>query len=131
MFRYRTFHIFLSLVIGLLILAGCRKEIVPKAFYPRSAHEAYQHSLEKADLNNTALGREWIQAGEAALNEPLDIRLPFEDAFQWDSNRANAAGYRFFVKRGLRVEVRISVIYSDTLLLFADLFRERGDTTIE
>jgi len=131
MFKPICSHIFFFLTIVIFVLTGCQREIVPKAFYPRSAHEDYEHSLEKAGLSKTALGSEWIRAGEAALNEAQSITLPFEETFQWDSKSANAAGYRFFVKRGLRVEVRISVIHSDTMLLFADLFRERGDTLIE
>ena len=40
----------------------------------------------------------------------------------------DAIGYRFFVKRGLRIEVRIAVHTSDSLLLFTDLFRQSGDS---
>ena len=118
------------LVIGLLFLPGCKKEIVPKAFYPRSAHEAYQHSLEQANLIETALGRDWIRAGEETLENPENITLPFESSFYWNPNSADAAGYRFFVKRGIRIEVEICIFSTDSLLLFADLFRETGDTAI-
>lgn len=103
---------------------------MPKTFYPRSAHEAYQHSLEQANLSETALGHDWIRAGEKALELPLDIILPYEEAFFWDSRNAEAAGYRFFVKRGIRIEVKITVYAADSLLFFADLFRETGDTAI-
>ncbi len=48
----------LGLLTVVLILPACKKEIVPKAFYPRSAHEAYQHSLEQANLSETALGHQ-------------------------------------------------------------------------
>ena len=37
------FHL-LGLLLCFVILPGCKKEIVPKAFYPRSAHEAYAQS---------------------------------------------------------------------------------------
>jgi len=130
MLRNHTSSILLCLVFILIAFPGCKKEIVPKAFYPRSAHEAYQHSLEQANLSETALGSEWIQAGIAALENPVEITLPYEEAFYWDPRGAEAGGYRFFVKRGIRVEVEISVYSSDSLLLFADLFRETGDTVI-
>jgi len=118
------------LVILLLTIPGCKKEIVPKAFYPRSAHEAYQHSLEQANLSETALGHDWIRAGEEVLENSENITLPFEADFYWNPNSADAAGYRFFVKRGIRVEVEIGVFSADSLFLFADLFRETGDTAI-
>jgi murein DD-endopeptidase MepM/ murein hydrolase activator NlpD len=131
MFRNSAINIICCLLLALSLLPGCKKEIVSKAFYPRSDHEAYRHSLEQANLTHTALGRDWIREGEEALEESIDISLPFEEAFYWDPKRADAVGYRFFVKRGLRVEVVIDVYSSDSMLLFADLFRERGDTIIE
>ena len=115
----------------LFVLAGCKKENVPEAFYPRSAHEAYAHSLEQANLHLTALGRDWIEAGQQALEKAVEIPLPFEETFYWDSRMAEAGAYRFFVKRGVRVEVEILMQSADSLLLFADLFRETGDTLIQ
>jgi len=131
MVKYKTRAIIFSPLLFLIFLPGCKKEIVPKTFYPRSAHEAYQHSLEQANLHETALGIDWTLTGEEALNKPVVIELPFEEAFFWDPKGANAAGYRFFVKRGLRIEVEIEVSSSDSLLLFADLFRETGDTIVQ
>ena len=130
MFRKTIPSILLCLALVFITLPGCKKEIVPKAFYPRSAHEAYQHSLEQANLIETALGRDWVSAGDEALENPDTIVLPHEEAFYWDPNSAEAGGYRFFVKRGLRVEVEIEVYSPDSLLLFADLFRETGDSII-
>lgn len=129
--RIGTNSILISIILLFLVLAGCKKEIVPKAFYPRSAYEAYAHSLEQANLHLTALGREWIESGQLALEGAVNIPLPFEEAFFWDSRSAEAGAYRFFVKRGIRVEVEITIQASDSLLLFADLFRERGDTLIQ
>lgn len=131
MFRKNTFWLISGLLLVLLLLPACKKEIVPKAFYPRSDHENYQHSLDLANLSQTALGCDWVKAGARALEKSIDITLPFEEIFFWDPRSADAAGYRFFVKRGLRVEVVIEVSSSDSLLLFADLFRERGDSIIE
>lgn len=130
MFRKSLSIILPGLLLVVFILPSCRKEIVPKAFYPRSAHESYQHSLKQANLIETALGRDWVSAGDEALVSPDSIALPYEEAFYWDPNSAEANGYRFFVKRGLRVEVEITVYSSDSLLLFADLFRETGDSII-
>jgi murein DD-endopeptidase MepM/ murein hydrolase activator NlpD len=119
-----------SLILILLTVNGCKQEIIPEAFLPRTAHEAYVHSLEQANLHLTALGRDWIHAGRKALVDAVEVPLPFEEAFIWDPGKAEAAGYRFLVKRGVRVEVAITVFSSDSLLLFADLFRERADTVI-
>ena len=131
MSRTGNISVWLTMALLLLVMGACKKEIVPKAFYPRSAYEAYAHSLEQINLHNTALGRDWMSAGRRALEESIDIALPFDEAFYWDPRSAEAAGYRFFVKRGVRIEVEIAVQASDAMLLFADLFRERGDTLIQ
>ena len=124
------FHRISFLFSILLIFTGCRKEIIPEAFYPRSAHEAYQHALEEVNLIQTALGRDWIEAGIEALENPVRIELPYEEVFLWDPAKAESGGYRFFVKRGIRIEVDIDIQTADSLLLFADLFRETDDTVI-
>lgn len=126
----RKYYILHGLLALIFLLPSCKKEIVPRAFYPRSAHEAYHHSLEQANLIETALGRDWIYSANEALEKPDTIILPYEQVFIWDPSSAEANGYRFFVKRGVRVEVEITVYSADSLLLFADLFRETGDTAI-
>jgi len=115
-------------VLLFLFLFSCRKEIVPEAFLPRTEHEAYQHSLDQTNLSQTALGREWKEAGENSLKDPIDITLPFAEEFYLDPKGAEAVGYSFFVQRGLRIEVEISVHSVDSMLLFTDLFRESGDS---
>jgi hypothetical protein len=45
MLRKTPPFIWLCRILVLITFFGCKKEIVPKAFYPRSAYEAYQHSL--------------------------------------------------------------------------------------
>ncbi len=114
-----------------LMLLSCTDEKVPEAFKPRNEHEAYLYSLEQANLVQTALGRDWKSAAERTLTDPIPISLPFEEVFYWDPNSAEATGYRFFVRRGLRIEVEISVNSTDSLLLFTDLFRESGDSVID
>jgi len=127
----RTYFTFVLLLPLFLLVSSCKKEIVPRAYYPRLAHEAYQHALEQANLLETALGTEWLLAAEQALDSAAEISLPYEEAFYWDPRSAQAGGYRFQVKRGIRIEVEIAVHSADSLQLFADLFRETGDSTIQ
>ncbi len=115
----------------ILFVSGCRQEIVPEPFLPRYGHEAYQHSLEQANLAGTALGYSWKESAGNALNNPADITLPYQEEFYLDPAGADAAGYRFFVLRGLRVEIEITVHSADSMQLFADLFRQSSDPALE
>jgi len=115
----------------LLLLSSCRSEIVPEPFLPRSEHETYLHSLEQANLIQTAIGHDWKEASENSLSKPVDIKLPFEEQFYLDPKGVEAVGYRFFVLRGKRIEVEITVHSVDSMILFADLFRQSGDSIYE
>ena len=112
-------------------ISACRSEIVPEPFLPSYAHEAYQYSLEQANLDRTALGRSWKEAGENALYKPEDITLPYQEEFYLDPAEVNAVGYRFFVLRGLRIEIEMTIHSADSLQLFSDLFRQSGDPELE
>ncbi len=127
-FHFGPTFFLLVFILSIFILTGCKKEIVPKAFWPRSDHEAYQHSLEEANLITTALGKDWVNAAQRSLVSPTDITLPYQEAFYISQKTPDAIGYRFFVKRGLRIEVKIAVRASDSLNLFTDLFRQMGDS---
>ena len=124
-------HVILILTVIMLIISGCRSEIVPEPFLPNYEYEAYQYSLEQANLAGTALGSGWKKAGENALYNPVDISLPYQEEFYLDPVGADAAGYRFFVLRGLRIEIEITIHSADSMQLFADLFRQSGDSTLE
>ena len=52
--------IFILILPLLFIVFGCQKEIVPEAYKPTHAHDAYLHSLQEFNLANSALGRDWI-----------------------------------------------------------------------
>jgi len=115
----------------LLILASsaCSREIVPEAYAPTGAHDAYRHALAQAGLDRTALGRDWAKASELALRFPTEVAAPFEETFYADSGEAFALGYRFKVKYGQRTEVKLEIDPPSDWRIFVDLFRapEGGD----
>ena len=69
---------FATLVIVCGSAWGCRtEEIVPPPYLPTDAHDAYRHGLEVAGLADTALGRDWSAAAQAALARPVGFASPF------------------------------------------------------
>lgn len=107
----------------IIFLFSCEEEKVPKPFYPRNDHEAYEKSLENANLLSTALGKDWQELAIEALDNPEEIELPYEEAFFVDSRSAYALGYSFKAKRGQKIKISISEVASDTMRRFVDLFR--------
>jgi murein DD-endopeptidase MepM/ murein hydrolase activator NlpD len=124
----RQILIFLPVLALLFFQQGCRQEKVPEPYKPSDAHDAYLHSLQEAGLSDTALGQDWIFAGEKALLDPLEITLPHEEIFYVDPSEATAVAYRFEVKRGQRIEVDVFFNGQKPCRLFIDSFRIRGES---
>jgi len=108
-----------------LAIAACERpvETVPDPFLPTSAHDAYGHALEQAELDTTALGTGWQAAARAALEQPVDVTLPFRESGWFDATHASAVGYRFAVDGGRRIVVDVEVQADADPRLFLDLYR--------
>lgn len=97
--------------------------VVAAPYQPTDAWDAYRHGLELASLTGTALGRDWMDAGESALAAPVHIELPYEESGFFDPARAQAAGFRFAVRRGQRVQAWLELEDEPAARLFLDVFR--------
>ncbi len=116
-------------ILGAILLLGCsQEEIIPDRFYPRNDHEAYWYSLKQANLLNSALGKDWMDASERPFNEQIKVNLPYQEAFEISDLKPDALGYRFDVKRGQKILVNIDLITEDSTRVFVDLFRVENDS---
>jgi len=87
---------FIKLVVlsSCLLLASCAREPVAEGEKPDS-HEQFALRLEASGLSKTAMGQRWLQAAKAALSEPLDVVLPYEESGGFLAHRASALGLIF------------------------------------
>ena len=111
-------------VLALLLAAAC----APDAFRP-SPHERYARSLRAAGLDATALGHDWSAAATTVLAAPTPADLPLRAVLEVPADKAWAVGYRFALRRGQRLSVRVTLPPGDSTLVFADLFDARGPDT--
>ncbi|GAB3705122.1 hypothetical protein GCM10027592_37190 [Spirosoma flavus] len=113
------------LTIGLLAawFSGCTG-IGPTAnlFRPSSPHDQYGQSLKEAKLDRTALGTDWISAGERALRDSLKITIPYRESGYFSANKAFAVGYRLDAQRGDRFLVKVETQGQKTAQVFIDVF---------
>lgn len=111
--------------LGLLIsgINACTS-IGPTAslFRPTSLHEQYAQSLKSAKLDNTALGTDWINAGERALHDSLKISVPYRESGYFSANKAFAVGYRFDAQQGDRFLIRVETQGQKPVQVFMDVF---------
>lgn len=109
--------------IGCLALAGCSANGLLTRRSP-SPHERYAERLRSASLDQTAMGRDWLRAGEAALANAVTVSLPFRETGYLPAGAA-AAAYQFDLQRGRRLIVDVSFDSLDGGQLFVDLFEQR------
>ncbi|MGF7217303.1 murein DD-endopeptidase MepM/ murein hydrolase activator NlpD/SH3-like domain-containing protein [Spirosoma lacussanchae] len=109
------------------LLAGCLGActgVGPTAslFRPSSLHDQYGQSLKTAKLDKTALGTDWITAGERALTDSLRIAVPYRESGYFSASRAFAVGYRMDAQRGDRMLVRVETQGRSDTQVFIDIF---------
>ena len=91
-------------------------------FRPASLHDQYGQSLKEAKLDRTALGTDWLVAGQRALQDSLKISVPYRESGYFSANKAFAIGYRLDAQRGDRFLVRVETQGQKTTQVFIDVF---------
>ncbi|WP_066837354.1 M23 family metallopeptidase [Rufibacter ruber] len=124
-FSTRAFPIIL---VCFLILTGCSPQNTLRGvFKKQTPYEKYQSGLKDAKLDQTALGQQWVAAGEKAVQAPVKISLPFKETGYFPAEKPMAAGYQFTVKRGQKVAVKVQTQGKETPQVFVDLFETDPD----
>ncbi|HSG06885.1 MAG TPA: M23 family metallopeptidase [Longimicrobiales bacterium] len=107
---------------------GCEQvEQVRDARRNLTPHEAYLASLSRAGLAETALVRDWISAGLAAVENAPSVQLPFQEEGFIAADEAGATAYRIHVGRGQRLTGELSLTSPQGTRVFLDLFRVPED----
>ncbi len=93
-----------------------------------SPYERYVETLRATGLADTALGRDWIRAGSAALEAPVAAQLPFRETGYFPPDAPSAAAYRLHLQRGRQLVVDVAFESAAPARLFVDLFEATADT---
>ena len=117
-----------SVLLALVVGCGPGDTPLERVVRSESAHERYARSLREADLDGTALGRDWLVAAGASLAAAAPIALPFREAGYFAETEARAVAYRVKARRGQRIVAQVQVEGSPTARLFVDLFEPARDS---
>ena len=118
------------LLTGLLLGSCSGKQTLRGVFQKQTAHEKYEQSLRAANLQNTGLGRDWIEASRNALRDSISIsKLPFKETGYFKSNQPMATGYRFKAPRGQVVDIAVETKARQSANIFLDLYELPDDPT--
>ena len=99
-------------------------------FRSSSPREQYGQSLKTAKLDRTALGTDWLAAGEKALRDSLKITIPYRESGYFSATKAFAVGYRVSAQRGDRFLVRVETQGQKDVQVFIDIFSLEGPNRI-
>lgn len=113
----------------LATLAACdrARSLGDRGFH--SPRDEYVRTLEKADLDRTAVGRDWIAVGDAALAAATRVTVPHREAVHLPASEPRAAAWRVSLRRGDRLIVATEVAMDPLGRLFVDLYSAPRDTT--
>ncbi|AQG81033.1 peptidoglycan DD-metalloendopeptidase family protein [Spirosoma montaniterrae] len=91
-------------------------------FRSSSPREEYGQSLKQAKLDRTALGSDWLAAGDRALRDSLRITVPYRESGYFSASRAFAVGYRLDAQRGDKLLIRVETQGQKSAQVFIDVF---------
>ena len=117
----------LTLALG-AVLSGCAPgSPLREAVRPSSPYERYAESLRRAELDETALGRDWLAAGDGVLTTPTAVDLPLRETGYFAPDDPAARAWQFSLSHGRRLVVDVETIATEPFRVFLDLFELRGD----
>ena len=114
-----------SWLLLLALLASCSKSRTLTALFQKTTpHDDYARALDRAGLQTAALGRQWQQAADRALHDSLLVTLPVLETGYFRPEQPTAAGYRYAVRAGELVHVRLTLAPGPALAprVFVDAF---------
>src|SRR5919106_16130 len=126
--RRRARRVRVLVIMAASCVGGCRPGTpIREAVRPTSPYEQYAASIREAELDTTALGREWFAAGQRALQEPVVVMLPFREAGYLSPSEPAAIAYQVELRRGQRLIVEVNLESADPARLFIDAFEVTAD----
>jgi murein DD-endopeptidase MepM/ murein hydrolase activator NlpD len=115
-------------VVATALLSGavsCAREQLRELLDLYTPHERYERVLVASGLHQTALGRDWMRAAEAALDRPVAIIAPYREESYFDPREAVAVAYELPLRRGQQVSVTFESGPDGAYQVFLDLFLVR------
>ncbi len=114
----------LPLWIPVVLLSACEQaEKVVDYGRELTPHEAYVASLRNADLDGSALGRDWIRAAAEALRSPVSVPLPYREEGFLTADAPAAVGLKLALRRGQVLTVKTSFDAGQPARVFVDFYR--------
>lgn len=94
--------------------------------YP-SPHMTHAAELEAGGLGSTRVGRAWMAGAVSAVQEPVEIGLPYAEEGRFSPEDGMALGYQVRVPLGQKVAITLEGPDGEAVPFFLDAFRSAED----
>lgn len=118
--KIKSLQVVLIMVLFFLTSLSCSRDM--SLFQKSSPWQQYSSRLESADLFQSKSGKYWLMVSEKALEQPLEMNLPFRVDGSFKSKSIEAHGYAFNINEGATLALQVDWEPGDSSLLFLDLF---------
>ena len=119
------------LVFSILFVAGCSgKTTLNQLFEKSSPYEKYKRSLTETNLDQTALGADWIRAGALSLQDSLIISLPYSETGYFSPEKPSALCLRYQVLEGQNIYITLQPLSYPDAIFFKDIFEIKSDSSL-
>lgn len=120
--QYRILSFILYTLLVLLLVNCGGKQTLRGVFQKQTPYERYAARLKDAKLDKTALGQDWLAAGQKALTDSIRVTLPFKETGYLSAENPRALGFKIDAKRGERLVVNLEMKARETAQVFMDMF---------
>lgn len=123
----------ISLLLLGLLLGACNSTNLRKVLGPSNPYEQYRDFLQSSEFDNSAMVRDWVQAGEIALASPIEVNLPYQEITHFEKNEPQAVYLEFEAREGQLISCEVELISNPDARFFIHLFElgSRGRRNIE
>lgn len=123
--------IYFQILLLLLLLVACSRNATLGLFDKATPYEKYKRSLKDAALDQTALGKEWLKAGEVSLHDSLIVELPYQESGYFPPENPTALCLRYPVLEGQSVHVTLEALAQPDIIFFIDVFEVNADSSLQ
>ncbi len=113
-----------------LITACSSSKKLDQLFTKASPYEKYLQNLQKNELDQTALGADWLKAGEISLEDSLLIGLPYNETGYFSPQKPAALSLRYPVQEGQQIQIVLEHLAQPEAIFFLDVFSVENDSSL-
>lgn len=115
-----------AVLLSVLLALSCGVEKrISDLLHSDSPYEEYLGRLRESGLDQTAMGRDWVRAGEAALAAAAVASTPFLETGYFPAHTPGAVAWRLELRRGRTLAIELRFETARPARIFLDLFSVR------